>query len=202
MGRVGEHGLHRPLLGVHAQAQHLRVLRRIDLARQARQLGAVGAEEHHRRVAAHLEAGAQLLRAGAVAVDVDRHEGARALDEVHAVEQRRLDLIARRAPLGAPVDEDRLAVGLGLRKGGVDLGVAARVLPGDALGACVVGRCGRDRGGCRCRRRRVGGLGAGGEHGGDREQGKMCLHGELLRYGAVSLNRPIPDGGKQNAGPA
>ena len=91
------------------ERQHLHVLIGVGFAGQPRDLLSVGREQHHRRIAAHLEARTQLLRARRVAVDVDRHEEARPLDEVLAVEDRRLDLVARRAPHGAPVEEQRLA---------------------------------------------------------------------------------------------
>ena len=129
--RVGEHRADRPRR-VHAERQHLAVADRVDLAGQARHLLALRVEEDHRRIAADVKAGADLLRPGAVAVDVDRNEAARALDEVLAVEERRLDLVARRAPLRAPVDEDRLVLALGDGEGGVDLAVAGGLLPGDA----------------------------------------------------------------------
>jgi hypothetical protein len=78
-------------------------LRRVDFARQASDLGAFRLEQDQRRIAAHLEARAQLLRARQVAIDVDRHEGARALDEVLPVEESCLELVARRAPLRTPI---------------------------------------------------------------------------------------------------
>ena len=131
--RVGEHRLDRPAARPGRAAARSVYLRRVDLAGQARDLGAVGVEQHHRRVAADLEARAELLRARAVAVDVDGDEGARALDEVLAVEQRRLELVARRAPVRAPVQQHRLALGAGLRERGVDVGIAAaccQAMPG------------------------------------------------------------------------
>src|SRR6185503_10771037 len=110
-------------LRVHAERQHLGVADRIDFARQPRDLLALRIEQDHGRITADLEAGADLLRARAVAVDVDRDERARALDEVLAIEERRLDLVAWRAPLGAPVDEDRLVLAACRGEGSVYLGV-------------------------------------------------------------------------------
>ena len=73
-------------------SQQLHDLRRVGLAGQPRQLGAVGAIQHHRRVAADLEARAEFLRAGQIAVDPHRDQRLAALDEVVAVEQRGLQL--------------------------------------------------------------------------------------------------------------
>jgi hypothetical protein len=163
---------------VHAERQDLRVAHRVDLARQARHFLALGIEQHHRRIAADVKAGADLLRARAVAVDVDRHEAARALDEVLPVEERRLDLVARRAPLRAPVDEDGLVGAARVGERGVDLGVARGLLPGDAVDVIGGGR-GRGRchggGGRRRRRDSFGRLAAAeqqkGGRGGGRERG-------------------------------
>ena len=93
-----------------------------------------------------MKARPDLLRARAVAVDVDRHEAARALDEILPVEERRLDLVARRAPLRAPVDEDRLVGAARMGERGIDLGVARSLLPCDAAVAVWrrrLRRCGR-----------------------------------------------------------
>ena len=95
---------------------------------QTRDLGAVRREQDHRRVAADVEACALPLRARAVAVDVDRDEVPRPLDEVLPIEDRRLDLVARRAPRRAPVQEHRLVRGLGRGERAVDVAC----MPGDA----------------------------------------------------------------------
>ena len=177
--RIGEDRADRPGR-VHAEGEHFAVADRVDFAGQARHLLPLRREQDHRRIAADLEARTDLLRARAVAVDVDRNEGARALDEVPAVEERRLDLVARRAPLRAPVHEDRLVLVARTGERGVDLAVVGSVAPGDArlrmLAAGSLGRVGRGalcvgaggrrrrrrrRRGRRCRRRGSGGRGRG-----------------------------------------
>ena len=105
--RVGQHRLHRPAAG-QAQLQHPHHLRRVGLAGQTGDLGAVGAHQDHGGIAPHLEAPAQLLCARQVTVDVDGHKALRAVDKVGAVEQRGLELVAGRAPFGAPVQQQRL----------------------------------------------------------------------------------------------
>ena len=88
---------------VHPHRQHLHVLLGIGLAGQAHDFPAVGSEQNHRRIAGDIEARAELLCARAVAVDVYGDKKARALDEILAIEERRLDLVTRRAPHRAPV---------------------------------------------------------------------------------------------------
>ena len=91
----------------------------IDTARQARDLGAVGAKQDHRRVTHDAEVLALLLRARCIAIEIDRHEQLRALLELAPVEDRGLDLRAGRAPLSAPVEVQRLVRRLGRREGGL-----------------------------------------------------------------------------------
>ena len=145
---VGEHGLGRPAAR-QPELQQLQHLRRIGFARQAGDLGAVGAHQHHRRVAAHLEAAAELLRAGPIAVDLHRHQRLAAFDEVMPVEQRGLQLIARRAPLRTPVQQDRLVLGTREHERALDVGIVGRRLPGHAVGsgqAAAQPRRGADQG--------------------------------------------------------
>ena len=141
---IGQHRLDGAAAG-QAQLQHAQHLRRVDLARQAGELLAVVAEQDHGRITAHLEARAQALGAGVVAVDVDRDEGARLLDEVGAVEQRGLELVARRAPLGAPVQQHRLLLAASLGEGALDVGVAGGLLPRHRGRRARGGRCGHQR---------------------------------------------------------
>jgi len=145
---VGQHRLHRAAAG-QAQLQHLHHLGGVGLAGQAGDLVAGRVEQDQGRVAAHLEAGAELLRAGRVAVDAHGHEGLALLDEVRAVEQRGLELVAGRAPLGAPVQQHRLLLGLGLHEVAVDVGIGRGGLPADAGPAAGVdeGRAGQGEGG-------------------------------------------------------
>jgi hypothetical protein len=117
---------------VHAHRQHPHVLIDLDLARQARDLAAIGREQDHRRIAADLETVAESLRAGAIAVDVHRHEKAGALDEILTVEDRRLDLIAGRTPHGSPVEEHRLVLRLRRREGRVDIAFCQAIPRPDA----------------------------------------------------------------------
>ena len=140
--RVGQHGLHRPAAG-QAELQHRHHLRRVGLARQAGDLGAVGREQHHRRVAADLEAAAELLRAGAVAVHVHGDEALRQRGEILAVEEGGLELVARRAPGGAPVQQHRLVLGAGLGEGALDIGVGGGGQPGHVGGRQAGGGVGR-----------------------------------------------------------
>ena len=126
----------------------------IDTARQARDLGAVGAKQDHRRVTDDPEVLALLLRARGVAIEIDGHEQLRALLEFAPVEDRRLDLRAGRAPLGAPVQVQRLVRRLGRGERGVH--VASE--PVDAGRMMGVGQGRRSSGGrnvgrgCRCGR--------------------------------------------------
>ena len=125
----GQRGLDRGA-GVQRQAEHLHVLGRIDLAGQTGEFTAVGLEQDHGRVTAHLELRAEFLCAGCVTVQVNGDEGLAALGEIGPVEDRRLDLVARRAPDGAPVEKHRL---VGLARLG-KYGLEARTLgsdPGD-----------------------------------------------------------------------
>ena len=140
---------------VKPERQQLQVFLRIDFARQARNLAAVRAQQQGGRVAAHLEPCAKLLRAGLVAIEVDRHEAAALVDEVGAVEDRGLDLVARRAPGSTPVQKHRLAELARFGEHGVHLGFAARLAPGD--GGAGDG-AGRNSGRCLGRHR-------GGQHG-------------------------------------
>ncbi len=142
--RGGQRILHRAR-AVHRHRQDAHVLVSINFAGESRDLAAVRLEQDHRRIAAHLEARALALRARLVTVDVYRHEKARALDKILAIEDRGLDLIARRAPRGAPVEEHGLALLLGGREGGIDVAL----VPRDAV-------IGMGRGGLHWRRWRSG----------------------------------------------
>ena len=126
---IGEHGLDRPAAG-HAELQYGHDLRRVDLARQPGDFAAIGIEEHHRGVAIDLEPLAKFLRAGPVTVDMHGHKGAGLGGEILAVEERALELIARRAPGGAPVQEQRFLVAPGLRKSTLDIGIGCGRYPG------------------------------------------------------------------------
>ena len=143
--------------------QYRHHLRGIDFARQTRQLGPVGAQQDHRRIATHVEARSQPLCAGPVAIDEHRHEGARALGEVLPIEQRRFEVVARRTPARAPVQQDRLALGAPLLEDCIDVGVTGGANPGDA------GRHGRRP----CRRGRD-------EYGGD-DKRRERSHGFIVR---------------------
>ena len=163
--------LHRPA-ATHTHRQHAHVLIGVDLARQARDLAAVRSEQDHGRIAADLEARSLLLRARAVAVDVNGNEETRPVDEILAIEDRGLDLVAGRTPDRAPIQKHRLVLRARRGKGRVDVAFP----PGDA--SVSVGRSHR-RGSRRQRRRcyvrrtgrrgapRVGGFRAGrkGEQG-------------------------------------
>jgi hypothetical protein len=107
-----------------------RVVFHVDTTRQARDLLAVRAEQDHRRVAHDAERLAVLLRARCIAIEIDRHEQARALLELPLVEDRRLDLGAGRAPLGAPVQEQGLVGRFRRGEGGVELAVEPVDAPG------------------------------------------------------------------------
>jgi hypothetical protein len=72
---------------------------------QTGDLGPVGLEQDHRRIAAHLEACAEFLRA--LGIEINRNEETRTIDEILAIENRCLDLIAGRAQT-APSTEHRL----------------------------------------------------------------------------------------------
>ena len=111
----------------------------VDPAGQSRDFLPVRAEQDHRRVTVYCEGLAVLLRAGRVAIEIDGHEQARALLELPLVEDRRLDLRARRTPLGAPVQEQGLIGRLRRGEGGVYVAVE----PVDALGKMSLAGAGR-----------------------------------------------------------
>ena len=126
--------LHRPRIG-QRDVENPAVALDAHAAGQPCDLRSVRPEQDHRGVAHHAKALALLLCARRVAVQVDRHEQAAALLELPPIEDRRLDLRAGRAPLGAPVQEQWLGSRPCSREGGVDIAVEPR----DA-GRPVVGR--------------------------------------------------------------
>ena len=108
---VGQHVAH-GALARQTELQHLQHFARVGFAGQARPFLALRAEKQQGWVASHLEAGAKRLRTRAVAIDIHRHKCAGALDEIRPIEKCGLELIARRAPLRAPVQQNRLLLRL------------------------------------------------------------------------------------------
>ncbi|VTQ63935.1 Uncharacterised protein [Stenotrophomonas maltophilia] len=119
------------------------------------------------RIAAYAEALAPGLRTFLVAIQVDGNEFAGQRDESRVLEQAGLELVARRAPDGAPVQQHRLAAVGGLGEGIIDVALA----PGDSLGRR--GRLGGVGGGNR-------GRGAGAQRRSQQQHGKRDAHRQHL----------------------
>jgi hypothetical protein len=95
-------------------------LGRVHLAGQTRLLLAGGVEQDQGGVGAHLEALGQALGAGQITVQIDRDHGPGLGDEVLALEEGGLELVAGRAPGGAPVEQHGLALLTRLGQGALD----------------------------------------------------------------------------------
>ncbi|MNM91662.1 hypothetical protein D3C81_1039670 [compost metagenome] len=119
---------------------------RVVAAGDAGDFVALRVEHDQCGIAAHAEAFAPRLRAFLVAVQVHRHEFAGQCDEGRILEQPGLELVARRAPHRAPVQQHRLATLGGFVEGIIHIALA----PGDGGGR---------GGGCRLRRRHRSGSG-------------------------------------------
>ena len=103
--------------------QNLHHLLGVDFARQPGDFGAFAVEQHHRWVAADLEPLAEFLCSRAVTVHVHCDKRPRRGSKVLAIEERGLELVARRAPRGAPVHEHGLLGGARLGEGAVNVGI-------------------------------------------------------------------------------
>ncbi len=119
------------------------------------------------RIAAYAEALTPGLRSFLVAIQIDGHEFAGQRDEGRVLEQARLELVARRAPDRAPVQQHRLAAVGGFGEGIVHIALA----PGDSLGRrrCLGGVGGGNRG-----------RGAGAQRRSQQQHGKRDAHQQHL----------------------
>ena len=99
-----DHVLDRAHVAQHV-VEHAGIQREVHVAGDARDLGAIGLEHHDGGITRNAKLIAQLLRVGQIAIEIHRDEQFRLLDEVRTIEHRRLELLARRAPLRAPVQQ-------------------------------------------------------------------------------------------------
>jgi hypothetical protein len=117
------------LCAVQGQIKHVRVAGQVAATGDARQLGAIGFQHHHRGISQHAECIGDALCTRRIPIKVYRHELAQRLLEITAREYMRLQVVAGRTPLGAPVEEDQLVLLRGGGEGGIDVALE----PVDAL---------------------------------------------------------------------
>src|SRR5690606_30700046 len=95
----------------------------VHAAGNAGELGAVRRERENRRIAENAERVAPPLGARVVAVEIDGHEELELSAYVFSAEDVRFEIRAVRAPLRAPIEENRLLGRASRREGRVDIGV-------------------------------------------------------------------------------
>jgi hypothetical protein len=101
----------------------------IEFARQARDFAAIRTIHHHRRIAAQFQARRHGLRVRAIAIELDGHHALQLAGEAFTAEDFVLHTVARRAPHGAPVQEQWTA----RNAGGFQCGVEATFEPLDSV---------------------------------------------------------------------